>query len=80
MPRTRALVHPVTITLDGEPIEAEAGEPLAAALVAAGKTTIARSPKFHRPRGPACPSCGQRGMQMIEGCLTCPSCGHSKCA
>ncbi|WP_413865018.1 adenosylcobalamin-dependent ribonucleoside-diphosphate reductase [Albidovulum sp.] len=32
------------------------------------------------PRGPACPSCGQYGMQMIEGCLTCPNCGHSKCA
>jgi ribonucleoside-diphosphate reductase alpha chain len=32
------------------------------------------------PRGPACPSCGQYGMQMIEGCMTCPSCGHSKCS
>ncbi|MBC7285922.1 ribonucleoside-diphosphate reductase, adenosylcobalamin-dependent, partial [Hoeflea sp.] len=32
------------------------------------------------PRGPACPACGQFGMQMIEGCMTCPSCGHSKCA
>ncbi|WP_108851435.1 adenosylcobalamin-dependent ribonucleoside-diphosphate reductase [Albidovulum aquaemixtae] len=32
------------------------------------------------PRGPACPSCGQFGMQMIEGCLTCPNCGHSKCS
>lgn len=30
-------------------------------------------------RGPACPSCGQFGMQMIEGCMTCPNCGHSKC-
>ena len=29
--------------------------------------------------GPACPNCGQFGMQMIEGCMTCPSCGHSKC-
>jgi ribonucleoside-diphosphate reductase alpha chain len=32
------------------------------------------------PRGPACPNCGQFGMQMIEGCMTCPSCGHSKCS
>ncbi len=32
----------------------------------------------HRP-GPACPSCGQYTMQMIEGCMTCSSCGHSKC-
>jgi len=31
------------------------------------------------PRGPACPSCGQFGMQRVEGCMTCPSCGHSKC-
>jgi ribonucleoside-diphosphate reductase alpha chain len=32
----------------------------------------------HRP-GPACPSCGQYDLRMIEGCLTCGSCGHSKC-
>jgi ribonucleoside-diphosphate reductase alpha chain len=31
------------------------------------------------PRGKACPSCGQFDMQMIEGCMTCRSCGHSKC-
>jgi ribonucleoside-diphosphate reductase alpha chain len=31
------------------------------------------------PRGKACPSCGQYGMRMIEGCMTCASCGHSKC-
>ena len=45
---------PVTITLDGEPVLAERGEPVAAALVAAGKLMLARSPKFHRPRGPSC--------------------------
>ncbi|MCB2121156.1 MAG: adenosylcobalamin-dependent ribonucleoside-diphosphate reductase [Rhodobacteraceae bacterium] len=32
------------------------------------------------PRGPACPACGQFGMQKREGCMTCPSCGHSKCS
>ncbi len=32
-----------------------------------------------RPRGPACPNCGQYGMRMIEGCMTCGECGHSKC-
>ncbi|WP_022707575.1 adenosylcobalamin-dependent ribonucleoside-diphosphate reductase [Paracoccus zeaxanthinifaciens] len=31
------------------------------------------------PRGPACPACGEFGMRMVEGCMTCPSCGHSKC-
>ncbi len=32
-----------------------------------------------RPRGPACPACGQYGMRMVEGCMTCGDCGHSKC-
>ncbi|HEY8073250.1 MAG TPA: 2Fe-2S iron-sulfur cluster-binding protein, partial [Labilithrix sp.] len=45
---------PVRITFDGEEIVAERGEPIAAALVAAGKLVVARSPKFHRPRGPSC--------------------------
>ena len=27
-----------------------------------------------------CPSCGERDLQMLEGCMTCMSCGHSKCA
>ncbi|TDT76920.1 ribonucleoside-diphosphate reductase class II [Litoreibacter halocynthiae] len=30
-------------------------------------------------RGPACPSCGQYDLRMVEGCMTCGSCGHSKC-
>ncbi len=32
-----------------------------------------------RGASPACPSCGDYGMRMIEGCMTCGSCGHSKC-
>ena len=52
--RLEDLRDPVTITLDGAPLLAERGEPIAAALIAAGKMVIARSPKFHRPRGPAC--------------------------
>ncbi len=28
---------------------------------------------------PACPNCGQFGLQMLDGCMTCPNCGHSKC-
>lgn len=27
-----------------------------------------------------CPSCGENDLHMIEGCMTCSSCGHSKCA
>jgi ribonucleoside-diphosphate reductase alpha chain len=30
-------------------------------------------------RGRACPRCGQFEMRMVEGCMTCGSCGHSKC-
>ncbi|MEO1578400.1 MAG: adenosylcobalamin-dependent ribonucleoside-diphosphate reductase [Pseudomonadota bacterium] len=30
-------------------------------------------------RGAACPACGAFDMRMIEGCMTCGSCGHSKC-
>jgi ribonucleoside-diphosphate reductase alpha chain len=32
------------------------------------------------PRGPACPACGSHDMRMIEGCMTCASCGYSKCS
>ncbi len=31
------------------------------------------------PRGKACPACGQYAMRMVEGCMTCAECGHSKC-
>ncbi len=31
------------------------------------------------PRGAACPACGAYEMVMIEGCMTCRACGHSKC-
>jgi sarcosine oxidase subunit alpha len=54
MPRTRALIDPVTVWLDDEAIPADRGEPVAVALIAAGRAALARSPKFHRPRGPAC--------------------------
>ncbi len=31
------------------------------------------------PKGQACTSCGQYDMRMVEGCMTCASCGYSKC-
>lgn len=55
--------RPVTISFDGEEILAEAGETVAHALVGNGYTALARSPKFHRRRGPAC----MRG--ACDGCL-----------
>lgn len=30
-------------------------------------------------RGDACSSCGQFDLRMVEGCMTCGSCGFSKC-
>ena len=53
----------VEFSLDGETLTGEEGAPIAVALVAAGKVALARSPKFHRPRGPACLRGG------CDGCL-----------
>ncbi|MEJ2002729.1 MAG: ribonucleoside-diphosphate reductase, adenosylcobalamin-dependent, partial [Maritimibacter sp.] len=30
-------------------------------------------------KGKACPRCGQFELRMVEGCMTCGACGHSKC-
>jgi len=61
--RLLPLHEPIVFTLDGERVVAERGEPVAASLIGAGHWTLARSPKFHRPRGPAC----MRG--ACDGCL-----------
>ncbi|MBN2630267.1 MAG: adenosylcobalamin-dependent ribonucleoside-diphosphate reductase [Rhodobacteraceae bacterium] len=31
------------------------------------------------PKGKSCSACGSHDMRMIEGCMTCASCGYSKC-
>ena len=31
------------------------------------------------PKGASCSSCGGYEMRMVEGCMTCADCGHSKC-
>ena len=63
------------IHLDGAPIEAQAEETVAAALLRAGVTTFTRSIKYHRPRGPFCfaGSCGQCLMR-IDGLPSLPAC------
>ncbi|WP_458792423.1 adenosylcobalamin-dependent ribonucleoside-diphosphate reductase [Yoonia sp. MH D7] len=33
-----------------------------------------------KPKGKACSSCGEYGVRMVEGCMTCGSCGYSKCS
>ena len=32
-----------------------------------------------KPKGQACSSCGSYELRMVEGCMTCASCGYSKC-
>src|SRR4051812_32782186 len=53
-PPESSSVQAVTIRFDGQAVPAFRGEPLVASLVRAGKIALARSPKFHRPRGPSC--------------------------
>lgn len=41
-----------------------------------GKTELETETVVEAPK---CPKCGEP-IQMIEGCMTCPSCGYSKCS
>src|SRR5438552_6850768 len=63
------------IFLDGDAIEAQLEDSVAAALLRAGVTTFTRSIKYHRPRGPFCfaGSCGQCLMR-IDGVPSLPAC------
>jgi sarcosine oxidase subunit alpha len=45
---------PFTFDFEGAPVRAYAGESVAAALWAVGHRVLARSPKYHRPRGAFC--------------------------
>lgn len=65
----------ITISWDGETIEARAGEPVACALYRAGVRIQTRSIKYHRARGPQCftgdcPGCMVRvdGVPNVRGC------------
>ena len=55
----------VSFTFDGRRFEGLDGEPLAASLLAAGRSTLSRSFRFHRPRGLMC-STGQCGWCECE--------------
>src|SRR2546430_16879894 len=63
------------ISLDGQDIEAQEGDTIAAALLRARITTFTRSIKYHRPRGPFClaGSCGQ-GLMRVDGVPSLPAC------
>jgi len=66
--RRGTIDEPVTIHLDGRELTAAAGEPIAAALIGADHTTLARSTKLHRPRGPSCMRGGCEGcMARVDG-------------
>jgi sarcosine oxidase subunit alpha len=43
--------QPLTFTFDGVPVAGFAGDTVASALLASGRTLVARSFKYHRPRG-----------------------------
>ena len=62
-------------TLDGESVEAQPDDTVAAALLRARITTFTRSIKYHRPRGPFClqGSCGQC-LLRVDGVPSVPAC------
>ncbi|MFL2741905.1 MAG: adenosylcobalamin-dependent ribonucleoside-diphosphate reductase [Paracoccaceae bacterium] len=43
------------------------------------KDDLSRVEKLKSLKQKSCTSCGQFDLQMIEGCMTCRSCGYSKC-
>lgn len=43
------------------------------------KGDLSKVEKLKRLKQKSCNSCGQFDLQMIEGCMTCRSCGYSKC-
>ncbi|MGW1716943.1 (2Fe-2S)-binding protein [Streptomyces sp. NPDC002156] len=51
---TRPLPETATVTIDGSPSEAWAGQSVTAALVTAGVWSLSRNPVNGRPRGPFC--------------------------
>jgi sarcosine oxidase subunit alpha len=65
------------ITVDGKRVAARAGESITSALLAAGRPLLARSAKYHRPRGPfclqgSCSACLVRvdGVPNVRACET----------
>jgi len=67
----------VTITVDGEPVAAQEGEPIAAALMAAGRRAFRHTKKWAEPRGyfcglGRCTDCLMtvNGMPQVRTCIT----------
>lgn len=73
--RLEPLAASITIDVDGETVPAREGEPLAAALLAAGEPLFSRSAKYHRPRGPYCFSGGcSNCLMQVDGIPNVPTC------
>jgi sarcosine oxidase subunit alpha len=77
LPTVRPRGEPCTVDFEGRTLRAFEGEPLAVALFAEGVRTLARSPKFHRPRGAFCfdGHCGAcllrvDGNPNVRACMT----------
>jgi sarcosine oxidase subunit alpha len=75
LPDAAARGRSITVDLDGDAIPAVEGEPVACSLIAAEETLLARSIKYHRPRGAfcfaaACSHCLMRvdGMPNVYTC------------
>src|SRR5687767_3517714 len=67
----------VRFSFDGRAIDAQAGQSVAGALLAAGVTSLTRSAKYRRPRGihcagGYCPNCMLRvdGRPHVRSCMT----------
>lgn len=67
----------VTISFDGEPIEAYLGDTVGSAVYGSGRRVLSRSFKYHRPRGllcckGACPNClvTVDGTPNVRACTT----------
>ncbi len=67
----------VRITVNGREIQAREGEPVAAAIMAAGVKVFRRTPKLHSPRGVycaigRCTDCVMRvdGTPSVRTCVT----------
>ena len=75
MPRLPGFPTDATIRLDRAPFPARTGEPLAAALLAAGVALLGRSPKYHRPRGAFCLAGSCAGcLVRVDGLPSRPAC------
>ncbi|MEB2310645.1 MAG: (2Fe-2S)-binding protein [Sorangiineae bacterium] len=68
----------MTLTHDGASVTAERGEPLAIALLAAGRGPLSRSSKLHRPRGAWCLRGGCEGcLARVDGVPNVMTCRHA---